>query len=77
MRRHIFKVEKEIALRMLLESRLSDVKISEYTGIRPRMISLRKLERFQETGEVVRKPVVNGRPRFLNSLDATVSAYHM
>lgn len=72
MRRHISKSEKEVALRMSLESGLSDIKIAEYTGIRPRtMRSLRK--RFQETGEVVKKPVVSSRPRLLNSLDATVS----
>jgi transposase len=70
--RYISKVEKEMALKMSLESGLSDTKIAEYTGIRPRtMRGLR--QRFQETGEVVREPVVSGRPRLLNSLDATVS----
>ncbi|KIJ93419.1 hypothetical protein K443DRAFT_671877 [Laccaria amethystina LaAM-08-1] len=55
---------------MSLHCGLSDTKISEYTGIRPRtMRRLRK--RFRVTGEVVKKPVVNGRPRLLNSLDAT------
>jgi len=61
MHRHIYKAEKEIALRMSLQSGVSDAKIAEYTGVRPRtMRGLRK--RFQETGEVVRKPVVSGRP---------------
>jgi hypothetical protein len=58
---------------MSLQSGVSDAKIAEYTGIRPRtMRGLRK--RLRETGEVVMKPVINGRSRLLNSLDATVSA---
>jgi hypothetical protein len=77
MRQHISKVEKEIALPMSLESHISDARIAEYTGIRPRM--MRGLHKqFRETGEIVRRPVVNGRPRLLSSLDATVSAsYYM
>ena len=60
MRRHISKAEKEMALRMSLESFLSDTKIAEYTGIRPR--TMRRLRKqFRETGEVVRTPVVSGR----------------
>jgi len=35
MRQHISEVEKETALRMSLESGLSDTTIAEYTGIRP------------------------------------------
>ena len=62
---------------MLLESHISDAKIAEYTGICPRM--MRGLcKQFQETGEIVRKPVMNGCPRLLSSLDAMVSAsYYM
>lgn len=74
MHRHISKEEKEMALRMSLNHGLSDTKIAQYTGIRPRtMRGLRK--RLQDTGEIVKKPVVAGRPRLLNSLDATVSFF--
>lgn len=73
MGRAISKAEKEITLRMSLQSGLNDTQIAEYTGIRPRtMRGLRK--RFRETGEIVKKPVVSGRPRLLNSLDAMVGA---
>ena len=58
---------------MSLESGLSDEQIAEYTGIRPR--TMRRIrQRYEETGEIVRRPVVSGRPRVLNSLDATVGA---
>ena len=58
---------------MWLQSGLNDTQIAEYTGIRPRtMRGLRK--RFRETGEIVKKSVVDGRPRLLNSLDAMVDA---
>jgi len=71
MRRHISKEEKEIGLRMSLESGLSDEKIAEYTGIRSRTMR-RMRQRYEETGESMRRPIVSGRPRVLNSLDATV-----
>jgi hypothetical protein len=61
---------------MSLEYGLRDTEIAKYTGIRPRtMRSFRK--RFREIGEVVKKPVVSGRPRLLNSLDAMVSDCHL
>ena len=73
MRRHISKEMKEMALQMSLESGLGDIEIAEYTGIRPRTLRrIRKL--FRETGEIENKPVVSGRPRLLDLLDATVSA---
>jgi transposase-like protein len=72
MRRHISKAEKEVALRMSLESGASDETISKYTGIRPR--TMRRIRaQFEKDGEVVKKPVVAGRSRLLNSLDAMVS----
>ena len=62
MRRHISKEMKEMALRMLLESGLGDIKIAEYTGIHPR--TLRRLRKqFRGTGEIGTKPVVNGAPQ--------------
>ena len=62
MHRHISKAEKEIALRMSLQSGLNDMQIAEYTGICPRtMRGLRK--RFRETGEIMKKSVVDGRPK--------------
>ncbi|KAJ3510040.1 hypothetical protein NLJ89_g4895 [Agrocybe chaxingu] len=70
MRRYISKEEKKIALRMSVESHLNDEEIAEYTGIRPR--TMRRLrQQYRETGEIERKPVVSGRPRLLNALDAT------
>jgi len=72
MHRHIPKAEKEIALRMSLDSGLSNTEIAKYTGICPRTMRA-LLKQYKETGEVVKKPVVSGRPRLLNSLDATVS----
>ncbi|KAF8161882.1 hypothetical protein BJ912DRAFT_797737, partial [Pholiota molesta] len=69
MRRHISKAEKELALRMSLDSGVSDEHIARYTGIRPR--TMRRIRaQFQKDGDVVKKPVVAGRPRLLNSLDA-------
>ena len=65
--RYVDKVEKEMALRISLESGLSDpdTRIAGYTGIRPK--TMRGLHKhFRETGEVVRKSVVG---RLLNSLD--------
>ena len=53
MRRHISKAEKEIALRMSLQAGLTDAKIAEYTGIRPRTMRLLR-ERFKKTGKVVK-----------------------
>ena len=76
LRRHISKEAKEMALRMALDCGLSKIEIAEYTGIRPRTMR-RLLQRYRETGEVVRKPVVSGRPRLMNALDATVSPHHV
>ena len=71
--RHISKAEIEIALRMSLQSGLNEMQVAEYTGIRPR--TMRGLcKRFRETGEIVKKLAVHGRPRLLNLLDATVGA---
>ena len=60
-----------MALQMSLDSGLSNTEIAKYTGIHPRTIR-GLLLRYRETGEVVKKPVVNGCPRLINSLDATV-----
>ena len=70
MRRHISKAEKETALRMSLQSGLTNAKIAEYAGIRPRTMRLLR-EQFRKIVEIVKTPVVSGRPRLLNSLDAT------
>lgn len=72
MRRHISEIEKQMALRMSLDSGLSNTEIAEYTGIRPRTMR-GLLKWYRETGEVVKKPVVSGRPRLMDSLDAMVS----
>ena len=49
------------------------MQIAEYTGIHPR--TMRDLHKhFQETGEIMKKSVVHGQPKLLNSLDATVGA---
>ena len=72
MHQHISKAEKEIALRMSLDSGLSNTEIAKYTSIHPRMMRA-LLKQYKETGEVVKKPVVSGCPRLLNSLDAMVS----
>ena len=73
MRRHISEAEIEIALQMSLQSGPNDMQVAEYTGIRPR--TMRGLcKRFRETGEIVKKSAVHGRPRLLNSLDAMVGA---
>ena len=70
MHRYISKAEKEIALWMSLDSGLSNMEIAKYTSIRPRTMRA-LLKQYKETGEVVKKPVVSGCPRLLNSLDAT------
>ena len=72
MHQHISKAEKEIALRMSLDSSLSNMEIVKYTSIHPRTMRA-LLKQYKETGEVVKKPVVSGHPRLLNSLDAMVS----
>lgn len=70
--RHIPKEYKEIAMSLSLHHHLSDNQIRDYMGISPcTMKRLRKL--FQDTGELVKIPVVQGRPQKLNSLDAHVS----
>jgi len=48
------------------------MEIAKYTSIHPRMMR-GLLKQYKETGKVVKKPVVSGCPRLLNSLDATVS----
>lgn len=74
MRRHISRELNELALRLSQEQGLPDRLIKEYTGT-----STRSLERihktYRDTGEVVRIPVCAGRPRSLDSLDATVSGF--
>ena len=69
---HISKAEKEIALRISLDSGLSNTEIAKYTSIRPRTMRA-LLKWYKETGKVVKKSVVSGHPRLLNSLDAMVS----
>ena len=55
----------------LLNHKLPDSQVKEYTGISER--SLKRLRQtFKETGEVVRVPVCAGRPRSLTALDANV-----
>jgi transposase len=65
-----------MALRMSLDSGLNNTEIAKYTGIRPRTMR-GLLQRYRETGEVVKKPVVSGRPRLMNSLDATVCPHKL
>ena len=72
MRRHIPKEYKEIAIHMSLNEGVSDKDIRRYTGISRR--AMRRLrETYRETGEVVRTPLDDGRPRLLDALDAAVS----
>ncbi|KAF9228414.1 hypothetical protein BS17DRAFT_692835 [Gyrodon lividus] len=54
---------------MSLVSGLNNTEMADYTGIRPRTMRVLP-KRFRETGEIVKKPVVAGQPRLLNSLDA-------
>ena len=73
MRRHIPKAVKDVALHMMNEEALTDKLIHRYTGISVR--SLKRLRQtYRETGETVRTPVCNGRPRDLDSLDTAVSS---
>jgi len=65
MRQHISK--EEIALR----TGLSDEQIAKYTGSQPRT-TRRICQHYEETGEIMRRPIVSSHPRVLNSLDATV-----
>ena len=67
MRRYISKEEKGIALRMSLESGLSNEKIAPQDNEA-------YMPALWETGEIVRRAVVSDCPKVLNSLDATVGA---
>jgi hypothetical protein len=72
MRRHISKEYKELALHMSLQEHVDDEDIRRFTGISER--AMRRLRKtFHETGEVSRMPACSGRPRILDSLDASVS----
>ncbi|KAI0782606.1 hypothetical protein C8Q75DRAFT_686486, partial [Abortiporus biennis] len=69
MRRHIPKRDKEIALHMSLHHHLSDTKINNLLGIRPRTMR-RVRKNYRETGSVVRTALCPGRPRELDGLEA-------
>ncbi|KAI0751724.1 hypothetical protein C8Q80DRAFT_1097873 [Daedaleopsis nitida] len=69
MRRHISKELKELALGLSLHHRMPDKAIKSITGIS--MQTLKRLRQtYRQTGDVVRIPVIAGRPRALNGLDA-------
>ncbi|KAI0738959.1 hypothetical protein C8Q80DRAFT_1112748 [Daedaleopsis nitida] len=69
MRRHISRELKELALRLSLHHRMSDKAIKSITGISIRTIK-RLRQTYRQTGDLVRIPVSNGRPRALDGLDA-------
>ena len=72
MRRHISKDYKDITLHMSLNEGVSNKNIQCFTGISGRaMERLRKT--FRETGGSIRTPICPGRPRILDSLDASVN----
>ena len=71
MGRYISQDVKRIVLRMSLQHHISDTLISESTDVGRRM--LRRLRKtYRDSGDVVRKPAVTGRPRTLDGLDAVV-----
>lgn len=56
---------------MSINEGLSDSQILSYIGISGR--AMRRLRQtYRETGETIRTPVVQGRPRLLDTLDALV-----
>ncbi|KAI0365358.1 hypothetical protein BV20DRAFT_938165 [Pilatotrama ljubarskyi] len=65
-RRHIPDEQKELILTML--AHLSPKKIADVTGISARTIR-RVRQTYRETGQVSRKPLVNGRPRELTGVE--------
>ncbi len=70
-RRHIPKEVKDIALRMSLNHGLPDKEIKKYTGMSIRALK-RLRQTFRNTGNTVRTPACNGRPRQMDALDMNV-----
>ena len=71
MRRHIPKEYKDLALHMSLNEGVSDSNILSYTGISAR--AMRHLRQtYREINETIRTPVIQGRPRLLDTLDVLV-----
>ena len=72
MRRHIPKEYKDLALHLSINLGIHDQDIRSYIGISPR--AMRRLRKtYRESGETVPLPVMQGRPRLLDAIDATVS----
>jgi transposase len=72
-RRAISRELKEKALRLSFRG-LSDATIQDYLGIsKCTMRRLRQL--YRQTGEVVRVPLLSGRPRLLDGLDVQVCLF--
>jgi transposase len=72
MRRYIAPEVKEMVVKLALVRKYRYKKIKRITGV-----SVRSIKRLKAlylcTGEVVRKRVVDGRPRTLNGFEASVS----
>ena len=71
-RRHIPKPVKELVVNMSQHPQMTPAKIRELTGVSERT-QYRLAALYRDRGEVVRQPVVVGRPRKLDALGAAVS----
>ena len=71
-RRHIPEPVKEMLITMSCQMSSKDIAKATNTG---RSTVNRILRLYKETGSVVKKPEVMGRPRKLNSLDIAVCIY--
>ena len=72
MRRHISAELKKVALRLAVVKGYKYKKIRKITGISERSIQ-RLVALHRHTGVVVRKRMVDGRPRILNGFELSVS----
>jgi transposase len=73
-RRHIAPNIKQLVLRMNDDPEMTRTRIRELTGVSERT-QYRIAALLRETGEVVRTPLVAGRPRKLDALDSAVSVH--